>query len=108
MSLKKAGIINGTSETHFGVGDNLTREDMAVIITRTAEYKNISLPENTAPVLIDFTDTSEYARHGVRKVSMAGIMIGDEQQMFRPKDYVTRAMAAKVIYELMTVRGAQQ
>lgn len=108
MSLKKAGIINGTSETHFGVGDNLTREDMAVIITRTAEYKNISLPENTAPVLIDFTDTSEYARHGVRKVSMAGIMVGDEQQMFRPKDYVTRTMAAKVIYELMTVRGAQQ
>ena len=24
------------------------------------------------------------------------------------KDYVTRAMAAKVIYELMTIRGAQQ
>ena len=108
MSLKAAGIINGISETHFGTGDSLTREDMAVIIARAAQYKDITLSEDTAPVFIDFTDTAEYARQSVRRLSMAGIMVGDDMKMFRPKDCVTRAMAAKVIYELMTLDGVQE
>ena len=45
-SAYKKGIINGVSDTNFGVALTLTREDMAVIIYRAMQFKGIVLNGN--------------------------------------------------------------
>ena len=37
LKAKNFGIVNGISDTEFGIGSNITRQDMAVMITRTIE-----------------------------------------------------------------------
>ena len=52
-SLRKAeNIINGISDTDFGVGSNITREDVAVIIYRMFEQKGIKLMNTKSDLTI--------------------------------------------------------
>lgn len=99
-SLSGSGIINGVGDNMFGSGTELTREDMAVIIARVARYKNISINESAAVRFDDFAEISDYASKDVELLANGGIMTGYDNK-FNPNDTVTRAMAAKVIAELL-------
>ena len=99
-SLSGSGIINGIGDNMFGAGTELTREDMAVIIARAARYKNISINESANVRFDDFAEISDYASADVEILANGGIMTGYDNK-FNPKEIVTRAMAAKVIAELL-------
>jgi len=100
------GVVNGISETKFGVGSNITRQDMAVMAYRTMEYLEIEIPEKTK--YTEFADAdkiSGYASDAVKVMQIGKIINGIGNNEFAPTDSCTRAMAAKVIYELCKLVG---
>lgn len=93
------GIVTGYSESIFGIGDNITRQDMAVMAYRAvmSEYK----PEDLASTFIDENEISDYAKDAVLVMSQKGIINGKGNKSFCPNDTATRAEAAKIIYEII-------
>ena len=99
-----AGIIKGIDETRFGAGENITRQDMAVIADRTMNYLGITIPETTQEkTFMDKSQIADYASEAVRTMQMGGIINGISDDEFAPELNCTRAMAAKVIFELYSL-----
>lgn len=94
------GIVTGYGENIFGVGREISREDMAVIAYRAYRNKSGAASENGTPVFGDTGDISDYALEAVYGLSKLGVMNGDENGSFMPQKFTTRAEAAKVIYVL--------
>lgn len=93
------GIVNGVSEDSFGIGSYISRQDMAVMITRA---KNIELTEDMADnTFTDSEQVSDYARQGVGYLKKSGVINGYEDGSFKPFGNVTRAETAKVLYGLL-------
>lgn len=96
-----AGIISGISENMFGVGMNISRQDMAVIVAKCLEYEQYSLPDGKSAEFSDAEDISDYAKNAVAQLTALGVLSGFEDSTFRPKEYVSRAQAAVVVYRLI-------
>ena len=88
------------SESVFGKGYNITREDMAVLCANAASI--------TADGEADFKDKDTIADYALAKesaLSRAGIIKGFDDNTFRPKNNATRAQAASIIYNLINQEG---
>lgn len=94
-----AGIISGYSDVEFGVGDFITRQDVAVILNRI--YKLTS--SGNVLSFSDRNDISDYAREAVEKLSGAGVINGSGGK-FMPKSNCTRAEAACMVYRMMSLK----
>ena len=79
-------------------GSTNVREDMAVMLMRALDYKEIELEEGTSKSFSDEAQISEYAKESVEKLSAAGVISGMTETEFQPKGYLTRAQAAKIIF----------
>ena len=102
----KSGIVTGISGSFFGVGLPITREDAAVILARTAEYKGINLSASQNRMnFTDETKISGYALEKVKTLQGAGVISGMEDGSFCPRETCTRAETAKMIYELSQRRA---
>ena len=103
-----SGIVNGYSDTVFGIGDAVTREDLAVMIARAIEICDYKLAgdNKTASEFADRDDISEYAQDAVNKLASAGIISGDENLRFNPKQSATRAETAKMLW--MTIQKCEK
>jgi hypothetical protein len=87
------GLISGYNAASFGPDDPITREQMAVIISRISEL-------NSGFALIPFSDQariSAWARAAVAIMAEKEIMKGYQDNTFRPQDFATRAEAVTVI-----------
>ena len=102
-SALEAQLINGVSASEFAPGARISRQDMAVIIYRTAKLLGVNLSGNAS--FADNGAIASYAKEAVAKLAGAGIVNGVENNRFAPKDLVTRAQAAKIIYELAMKNG---
>lgn len=97
-------ITTGIDDTHFGVGEKITRQDMAVMVCRILTERGINLEEkNTDGSFADSDLVADYAKTSVEKLKVAGIMNGYDDGRFGPANYTTRAEAAKVIYSLLSL-----
>lgn len=105
-SLSKYSIILGDGTGAFNKGENITREDIAVIIQRASEAFGVALPARRALTFEDDGNISDYAREAVKALAHAGIINGSEGR-FRPRDFCSRAEAAKIVYEIYKLRGGQ-
>jgi len=93
------GIVNGISEESFAPGDNITREQMTVMLCNFAGYLDYIIPQTED--YIGFTDQgsiSSWALDYVLTVVGGGIMNGQPEGDFQPQGKATRAQAAKVVY----------
>ena len=94
-SALQSGIVRGISQSSFGTGEYLKREDVAVMLDRCVNLKN----ENDSKFAFDDDgEISEYAKTAVYKLYANGIINGVSEKTFAPKESCTRAMAAKLIY----------
>ena len=93
----KGGIINGVSDTMFGTGEAITRQDAAAILYRLAGNPAVRRGE----VFADDSDIADYAKDAVYALKSAGIINGRDDNTFDPSNTCTRAEAAKMIYEFM-------
>lgn len=87
------GIVNGYSDSIFGPNDPITREQMAVMIVKTAQLEPSSTP-------LSFTDSarvSAWASTAVATAFANKIIKGLPDGRFAPQDNATRAQAAVVI-----------
>lgn len=95
------GIISGTGEGKFSPDAKITREDMAKIIYGALRQK---LNFNSGNMRYnDYHMISDYAKEAVKALSEAGIVKGEGQNLFSPKSYTTRAAAAQIIYNALSV-----
>lgn len=95
----KSGLMNGIDDNLFGVGMPITRQDMCTIIYRAIKTDNIKVTELYSD--IQFEDTaSDYAQEAIRQLFRYGMVNGVGNNRFDPMGEVTRAMAAKVLYQL--------
>lgn len=86
--------------THFNSNAPIIREEMAIMVGRALELSPVNRPEK-------FTDNYQMKRPGlVEAVSEAGILDGYPDGTFKPKSFLTRAQAAKVIY--LAMEGSNQ
>ena len=93
------GIVNGRDDGTFGVGGFVTREEASAMIYRLAQAKNVFLDEDiTIHPFKDTGEISEYARHAVEVLRESFIINGLEGNYFAPKNNLTRAEAAKIVY----------
>ncbi|MBR4890380.1 MAG: S-layer homology domain-containing protein [Clostridia bacterium] len=98
------GIVTGVDSNSFNPAGKMTREDLAVIIYRAYKLTGQKV-NNTSNKFADKSKISSYAQEAVGALTNLGIVNGMGNNTFEPKGIVTRAQAAKVIYELLTVIG---
>ncbi len=100
--LVKKGIVNGVEKNRFGVGEFITREQIAAILKRAAQatYKNI-LPSAQKIAFADSDTISDWAYDAVFELARAGVINGKGKDMFSPKMNATRAEAAVMLYRLL-------
>ena len=87
------GFVNGISDTEFGKGASIRREDAAVILARIAGEKSSALS--------NFKDTyniSDYAKDAVKKLRNDGIIYGKLGNLFDPLGTASRAETAAMIH----------
>lgn len=93
------GIINGISDTNFGTGQNISREDMAVILYRGIKSA-YNIKGSDSATLDSFKDKeliSDYAKDAVALFYDEEIVKGNENGNFEPKNSATRAEASVII-----------
>lgn len=95
-----AGIINGMSESIFGAGEKITREDMAVSAYRALAAK-IGEHDDYQCSFTDAGDISDYAAQAVANLAGMGILKGNPDGSFAPKNLMTRAEAAVLINNML-------
>lgn len=102
-SAKARGIISGISDNLFGIGENITRQDMAVMAYNTimAKADKVIYDESQVSTFSDDSDISDYARKAVYAMRGLGIMQGRGDNAFEARAFATRAEAAKIIYAML-------
>ncbi len=99
------GIAQGINETEFGVGQNITREQMATFVMRALKAANlISETEKSAGLFDDDSSISEYAREAVYTMKKLGIINGYPDGTYLPSKKTSRAEAAYVIYTVFKMQ----
>jgi hypothetical protein len=93
-----AGILKGDGNGTFRPDDEITRQDVAVILYRYVdEHLGMAFDmQDTHVVYADAVDIAAYAARAVDKFSSAGILSGADGA-FNPTDPATRAQVAKII-----------
>lgn len=95
------GLVKGITDSVFGIGSPITRQDMAVMAYR---YALLFGNPDTFSADKSFSDShaiSEYAKEAVHKLSGVGIVSGMGDGSFEPLGCCNRAQAAVVIYNLI-------
>ena len=89
------GIVSGIGSNKFGIGCNVTRQDMTVILHRIAPEKLASVGDRRFD---DDESISEYAKEAVYALRAAGIINGISDTEFAPLKSATRAEAVVMLY----------
>ena len=101
---QEKGVVTGYNANTFGPGDDITREQLALILWRYAKYKgyDVSVGENTN--ILRYTDAaaiSEYAIPAMQWACGAGLINGRTESTLDPKGYASRAEVAKILMIFM-------
>lgn len=100
-ALAAQGIVGGVNDTDFAPDENITREQIAVILSRALKLEE---PFDSMAVFMDEESISDWAYADVYKVLEAGYMKGDDLGNFNPLANATRAEVATVIYRLHSAK----
>jgi len=97
-------IVKGFGDGRFGVGVNITRADMAVMILRMAKLKGINLaPVEERVIFNDYASIPEYAFDDIYVLQQANILNGDDYGNFNATKEVTRAESAVAFYNIFNM-----
>ena len=94
------GIVSGYGNGKFGPDDIITREQMAAMLYRYAQYKgyDVSVGEDTNILsYTDFQDLSEYAIPAMQWAVGAGIISGTSESTLGPRGNASRAQVAVIL-----------
>lgn len=98
------GIVLGDENGNFRIGEKISRQDMAVIIIRV--LSKLEHPYDAKSTkFADDKEISDYAKDAMYAAKNLAIINGVGDNMCSPRGTATRAMAAKVIYEMIRTVG---
>lgn len=101
-SAQQSNLIFGSEDGSFGVGRAISRQEMAAILARCATGGNI--PPRQSLSYTDASSISDWAADAVSYVTEHGIMVGIGEAEFAPLSEVSRAQAAKAVFEMRNRR----
>lgn len=94
LNCVKAGIITGYSAKTFGPQDKVTREQAAVILAKAFNVEKLDGRSSFK----DDGKISSWAAGSVKAMNRLGFIAGVGDNMFAPKDYVSRAAICQILY----------
>ena len=100
----KNGIVKGISETMFAPDNNITREQIAAIMYRYAQYKGYDTTDGENTNILsynDFDSISEYAIGAMQYACGSGLIKGRTESTLNPNDNATRAEIAAVLHRFI-------
>lgn len=100
---EQRGVVGGISATEFGAGQNVTRQDLAVMLNKAlaATGRKLEKLEDAPEAFADFDTIAGYAQESVTLLQMAEILNGRDNNCFVPNGTATRAEVAKMIYAVL-------
>ena len=100
-----AGITNGTSEKTFSPDEKITREQLAAMLKRFADFSKITLKSSSEHTAFsDEDEISDYASECVAIMHASGIIGGHGDNSFAPNKAATRAETAKMLSLLLKMQ----
>ncbi|MEK4063696.1 MULTISPECIES: pullulanase [Paenibacillus] len=97
------GIVTGRSQESFAPNAAISREEMAVMVIRALEVKQgkkVEVASGTTR-FADASGISAWAGSYVNAAAELGLVQGKADHKFAPKELMTRAESAQVIYNLL-------
>lgn len=102
LKANAAGIAKGLGDGTFGVGKNVTRQDMCVMIYNAAVAAGYRIEaEATTRAFEDDNSIADYAKEAVYALKECGAVNGMDPLNFAPYGTATRAQVAKIIYYIV-------
>ena len=102
------GIVNGVSDTQFAPGDDITREQLAVILYRYATYQGYDVSQRAdLSGFVDAGTISTYAQEALSWASAQGLVLGFEDGSLRPQGTASRAQIAAVLMRFLAAVSAE-
>lgn len=92
----KAGLIKGTGNGEFGLGQNLSRQDMAVLFVRALGQEASATGKGAWLKFSDAHQISDYAKDAVAAAVELGLINGTPSGMFNPSGTAERQQVALV------------
>ncbi len=94
----REGIVNGVGNNKFDPDGTVTREQVATILYRYAQYKGIATEERAAlSVFKDAGKVSAYAEEAMSWINGVQIIKGVSATKIAPRDNCTRAQVAEML-----------
>lgn len=93
-----SGIIHGMDNNKFGIGNQITRQDMVVMLYRALNMKKEISDGNGFSSFEDYDSISDYAKSAVAFAEANEIVNGMGDGNFHPQSSATRAEAAVILY----------
>ncbi len=94
------GLVNGIGGGLFGVGQELTRQDMVVMLYNALTASGAQLATGEA-TFADDHKIADYAKTAVNALYTMGVVNGVSDTEFDPLGIASRAQAAKVVYGVL-------
>lgn len=101
---QSTGLVNGYPDGSYRHDAPVTREQMATILQRYAQWKGLSFGSNgsAASRFADFGLVSGYAKNAVQWATLSGILNGDGCGRLNPAGSATRAEIAAMLMNFDT------
>lgn len=106
-AIQQTGLMQGTTDNRFMPTKNITREEMALTMSRVITYKQLSVQVKN----ISFEDQSKFTLTGgldaAKTLASINVMSGGPSNLgpttfiFKPKDISTRDQVAAVLYRYL-------
>ena len=94
------GIVNGYGDDRFCPDQNITREEIAVILVRAFQ---LTAAQTGATSFADDSEIANWARPGVCAAAESGLLKGYQDNTFRPAANATRAECAALLTRALTL-----
>lgn len=101
MTAAQLGIAKGQGDGSFGVDEEITRQDMAVLTYRAALLAGAVSEGEQEPSFADAAWIADYAAEAVASMEAAGLINGQGDGRFAPLASTTRSEAAVILYRLL-------
>ena len=99
------GIVTGYGDGLFGPNDRITREQLAAILHRYAQYKKLDVSVGEDTNILSYNDAtriSDYAFPAMQWACGAGLLKGANGDLL-PQNTATRAQTATILYRLASL-----
>ena len=100
---KAKGLVTGNEKGEFKPNEAITRQEMATLVARAYQIDKGLALVGEGVSFTDQTDIASYAQEAVQGAQYYHLISGYKDGSFKPKAKATRAEAAKVIYQLITL-----